>query len=62
MDNIKEKLRVAAGKSLDQGDSLSIGSRSDKAVKVSLAVVLPDQLRNGGEEDGSAGSLNREWC
>ena len=40
MDNIKEKVRVAAGKSLDQDDSLSIGSRSDKAVKVSLAVVL----------------------
>ena len=37
--------------------SLSNGSRSDEAVKVSLAVVLPDQLRYGGEDDGSAGSL-----
>ena len=57
MDNIKEKVRVAAGKSLDQDDSLSIGPRSGKAVKVSLAVVLPGQLRNGGEDDVSAGSL-----
>ena len=56
MDNIKEKVRVAAGKSLDQGDSLSIGSRSDKAaVKVSLAVVLPGHLRNGGEDDHHEG-------
>ena len=60
MDNIKEKVRVAAGKSLDQDDSLSIGSRSDKAVKVSLAGVLPGHLRNGGEDDHHEGSIQKQ--